>query len=208
VLPVLHVLTDDAVIARDDVARQAKAILEAVGERGALHLRAHEASARSLYTLAKTLAPVAASTRAWLVINDRVDVALAANIYRVQLTRRSLTLAEVQALRRPWEIGVSIHAPSEAAAAESQGADWIIAGHVFATPSHAGRGGGIPFIEAVAGATKLPIVAIGGIRPNNVRALRRAGAAGIAVIRGVWDADDAPAASTAYLTSYDAGGHE
>jgi thiamine-phosphate pyrophosphorylase len=208
VLPLLHVVTDDAVASAPEFLSRASAVLEAMGDRGALHLRGHALSGGRLYVLASALAPVAARCGAWLVINDRVDVALAAGVRRVQLTARSLTTAHVRAIPGQWQIGVSIHAPAEAPAAETAGASWVIAGNVFATPSHAGAGGGLPFVRAVAAATRLPVIAIGGIRPDAVAGLRHAGAAGVAVIRGVWDAGDAAGASTAYLTAYDAGGHE
>jgi thiamine-phosphate pyrophosphorylase len=206
-VPVLHVVTDDAVIAGPQFLPTASAVLEAIGHRGALHLRAHATSGRRLYTLAAALAPLAERAGAWLVINDRADVALAAGIQRVQLTTRSLGVAELRVLPGHWQIGASVHAPFEAAAAEVAGASWVIAGNVFETPSHAGGGRGLVFIAAVAGATELPVIAIGGVRPETVDTLRTAGAAGVAVIRGVWDAADAARASIAYLTAYDAGGH-
>jgi thiazole tautomerase (transcriptional regulator TenI) len=202
------VVTDDAVVANADFAKQAMAVMAAIGERGALHLRARHTPARHLYALATALAPTATNTGAWLVINDRVDVALAANIHRVQLTTRSLTPTDVRAIPGGWELGLSIHTPSEAATTDAADASWLLAGHVYATPSHQGPGGGPAFIAAVAKATHTPVIAIGGITPDRVRALRRAGAAGIAAIRGVWSARDAAAASIAYLTAYDAGGHE
>jgi thiazole tautomerase (transcriptional regulator TenI) len=202
------VVTDDAVLASADFATRAAAVMDALGERGALHLRARQTTARHLYALATALAPIATNTGAWLVINDRVDVALAANIRRVQLTSHSLTPAEVQAVPGPWELGLSIHATSEAAPIDAVVVRWLLAGHVYATPSHQGPGGGPGFIAEVAKATDTPVIAIGGITPDRVRALRRVGAAGIAAIRGVWSARDAAAASIAYLTAYDAGGNE
>ncbi|HWZ58045.1 MAG TPA: thiamine phosphate synthase [Gemmatimonadaceae bacterium] len=207
-VPILHVVTNDRVAGDPRFLSRASAVLEAMGNRGALHLRGHAVSGGRLYTLALALAPLAAASGAWLVVNDRVDVALATGVRRVQLTARSLTTAHVHALPGEWHIGLSVHEPAEAAAAEMAGASWVIAGNVFATPSHAGAGGGLPFVRAVAAATRLPVIAIGGIRPDAVAGLRHAGAAGVAVIRGVWDAGDAVGASTAYLTAYDAGGHE
>jgi thiamine-phosphate diphosphorylase len=206
-LPVLHVVTDDLVVSDDRFLGRAGAVLEAIGQRGALHLRGHALGGRRLYTVAAALAPVAARHGGWLVINDRVDIALAVGTRRVQLTARSLGPGEVRALPGAWEIGVSVHAPAEAVAAQEAGAAWVIAGSVFATPSHVGAGGGLAFVRAVARATALPTIAIGGIRPEAVGALRRAGAAGVAVIRGIWGADDAVGASIAYLTAYDAGGN-
>lgn len=182
--------------------------MAAVGSRAALHLRGREISARQLYQTAITLAAAAANTGAWLVINDRADVALAAGINCLQLTSRSLTPTDVRSLPGIWQLGVSVHSPAEAKAAEREGADWVIAGHVFETPTHPGHGGGPPFVAAIAAATTLPLIAIGGITPETVPAVRAAGAHGIAVIRGIWSANDAPGAATAYVTAYDAGRHE
>jgi thiamine-phosphate diphosphorylase len=208
VVPVLHIITDDGILAREDFVAQARAVMAALGPRGALHLRGRETSARLLYQVATTLAPTAASTGAWLVLNDRADVALAAGINCLQLTSRSLTPADVRTMPGRWELGVSVHSPAEARAAEREGADWIIAGHVFETPTHPGHGGGPQFVAAVAAAATLPLIAIGGITPETVPSVRAAGAHGIAVIRGIWSANDAPGAATAYVTAYDAGRHE
>jgi thiazole tautomerase (transcriptional regulator TenI) len=208
VVPVLHLITDDAILDHGDVVARATAVMEAVGARGAVHLRGRETRARRLYELATALKPMAANTGAWLVINDRADVALAAGISRLQLTSRSLTPRDIRGLPGSWELGVSIHSPAEAAAAEQLGANWLMAGHVFRTPSHPGQGGGPQFVAAVAAATTVPLIAIGGISPETVPAVRAAGAHGIAVIRGIWSANDAPGAATAYLTAYDAGRHE
>jgi thiamine-phosphate diphosphorylase len=94
---------------------------------------------------------------------------------------------------------------AEARAAEAAGADWVVAGHVYATPSHAGEpGAGLAFVREVAAAVRVPVVVIGGVTPGDVPALRAAGAGGVAVIRGVWDASDAEQAATDYLASYDA----
>jgi thiamine-phosphate pyrophosphorylase len=107
----------------------------------------------------------------------------------------------VRALPGAWEIGVSVHAPAEAVAAEQAGAAWVIAGTVFETPSHAGMGHGLSFVRNVAHGAALPVIAIGGIRPEAVAAVREAGAAGVAAIRGVWGERDAARAAMAYLSA-------
>ena len=87
------------------------------------------------------------------------------------------------------------------------GATWLVAGHVFETESHPGEDGrGIAFIERLVAEHKLPVIAIGGVRPEHVRSLRAAGAHGVAVIRGVWHASDAGAAVIDYLSAHDAPG--
>ena len=81
-----------------------------------------------------------------------------------------------------------------------------MAGHVFPTESHPGAAGrGVPFIEELARAVPLPCIAIGGIKPAHVAALREAGVHGIAAISGVWKggAVDAERAVIEYLSRYD-----
>jgi thiazole tautomerase (transcriptional regulator TenI) len=79
------------------------------------------------------------------------------------------------------------------------GAEWFFAGHMFATPSHSGVAPrGTPLLADLAG-FGVPIIAIGGVRPEHTDELRAAGAFGFAAIRGIWDAPDPGAAAKAYL---------
>jgi thiazole tautomerase (transcriptional regulator TenI) len=79
-----------------------------------------------------------------------------------------------------------------------------VAGHVFATTSHPGEEGrGLSFLRAVSNAVSIPVVAIGGVRPEHCRLLRESGAYGLAVIRGIWGATNAERAASDYLSAYD-----
>jgi thiamine monophosphate synthase len=79
---------------------------------------------------------------------------------------------------------------------------------VFETPSHAGEPArGATVLHDVCAATTLPVIAIGGVRPEHVAALLADGAYGVAVIRGIWRADDAESAAAEYLSAYDAVPH-
>ena len=101
-------------------------------------------------------------------------------------------------------LGASIHSATEAEAAERDGADWVVAGHVFSTGSHAGMPArGVALVSDVARSTTLPCIAIGGVRPEYVGTLRDAGAYGVAAISGIWGAPSAEAAATDYLSHYD-----
>jgi thiazole tautomerase (transcriptional regulator TenI) len=80
-------------------------------------------------------------------------------------------------------IGESVHAVVRSTA------DWVIAGHIFDTPSHAGEPSrGLAFLHQICRVSSVPVIAIGGITPRDIRAVREAGAYGVAVIRGIWDA--------------------
>lgn len=130
----------------------------------------------------------AASTR--VVINDRVDVGLAANAAGVHLGEQSLPLEIVAEWRRSagrpdFMIGVSTHSLEAARAAEKGGADYIFFGPVFATPSKAqyGEPQGIARLREVCPAVGIPVLAIGGVNLENAVECIAAGAAGIAAIR-------------------------
>jgi thiamine-phosphate diphosphorylase len=182
-LPRLHLVTDDSILSDSSFVARATTLLESLGPASALHLRARTLPARTLYYLATTLRPVAASTGAWLVMNDRLDIALAASLTAVQLPEHSFTPPEARALNPTWSIGQSIHAPTP-----DSNADWLVAGHIFATPSHADPARGLDFLRAVCAATTTPVIAIGGITPRDVPSLLHAGAHGVAVIHGIWGA--------------------
>lgn len=198
-LPRLHVVTDDRVLARPGFPAAARAVLERGGGGVALHLRGPHAGGRALHALAEALAPAARRTGALLLVNDRVDVALAAGADGVQLGRRSLLPADARRLLGPGPlVGASVGTPAGARDAAAGGAGFLLAGSVYATASHPGRAGiGAAALAEIASAG-VPVVAVGGITPGRVAEVRAAGAHGVAAIRAVWDADD-PAEAVAYF---------
>jgi thiazole tautomerase (transcriptional regulator TenI) len=203
-LPVIHAVTSDEIVVRDDFIDVACAVMAALGPRGALHLRAGRISAARLQTLAEGLEAAQAITGAWLVVNDRVDLALGARAKGVQLTSRSLRVGDARRAAPGLAIGASVHSLDEGRAAAGDGASWLVAGHVFATATHPGEEGrGLTFVRVLAGAVSIPVVAIGGVRPEHCRVLRSAGAYGLAAIRGIWDAPNAEQAASDYLSAYD-----
>ncbi len=209
-IPVLHALTTDGVLLGPTFRDDAERVMRATGLRGALHLRGGRIAARELFEIALALMPVSVSTGCRLIINDRADIALATGAWGTQLTSRSVSVAALRRLRPDHPIGASVHLPPEAAAAASDAASWIVVGHVFETASHPSEAGrGLAFLtSAVAAAAGVPVIAIGGLTPERVAAVRRAGAHGLAVIRGIWDASDAGAAATDYLTAHDHAGDD
>lgn len=199
-LPRLHVVTDGDILTRPGFAARAEAVL-GCGPGLALHLRGASAGAGLLLELSCRLRTVARDTGAVLLINDRIDVALAAGVDGVQLGERSLPVrAARRLLPSPSWIGASVHGVERAGAAWSEGADFLVVGTIFTTPSHPGRtGGGVQQLERVGTAGEGPIVAIGGITPERLAPCFEAGAHGVAVLRGVWGARDLGAAVTRYL---------
>lgn len=183
--PVIHAVTDTATVLHDGFLDRAGAVMRALGPRGALHLRSSRLGGRECHELATLLAVQQRMTGCWLIVNDRVDVALAAGAKGVQLASHSLRVREALAVSDELAVGASIHSVEEAIAAEYEGASWCVAGTVFETPSHQGKPPArIGFIEDVARAVSIPIIAIGGVHPGDVPALRKAGAHGVATIRG------------------------
>jgi len=214
-LPVIHAVTTDDIIASADFVALAVSVMRALGSRGAVHLRAADAGGRRLFEIATALAKQQEPTGAWLVVNDRVDVALCADARAVQLTSRSLSILDTAqviraaaALARRLAIGASIHSLDDARAAAvgpDGGPAWLVAGHVFSTPSHAGEPGrGPALLSEICAAVSIPVIAIGGVQPADVGALLAAGAYGVAAIRGIWRAVDAERAAGDYLSAYDA----
>ena len=206
-LPVLHAVTSDDVLARGDMVASAIAIMRAGGPRVAVHLRSATLTTRAMTRLAQFLAPEQAATGARLVVNDRVDLAMAVGAWGVQLTTRSLRTGDARRIAPALIVGASVHAVTDAVIAEREGAAWVVAGHVYETPSHEGAvGRGETFVREVCAKVALPVIAIGGITPERVGALVAAGASGIAAIRGAWgqDASAARTATADYLSAYDA----
>lgn len=198
--PPLHVVTDDAVVARADFLRRAVRVVEAGGPLLMLHLRGPRTPARRLYEAARALRDPLYGADGWLVVNDRVDVALAARADGVQLGAHGLHPADARRLLGPDDVvGASVHAVDEAGAAREGGADFVVAGTIWETATHPGRpGAGTGLIRAVA-ALGIPTIAIGGVTAARAAQARDAGAAGVAVLRGVWDAPDPAAAVSEYL---------
>jgi thiamine-phosphate pyrophosphorylase len=132
------------------------------------------------------------------LINDRIDIAMAVQADGVHLTTTSLPITVArQVLGAEALIGASTHNLIEAQAAADGGADFLVFGPVFFTPSKApyGEPVGLAALRAVRSAVKTPILAIGGIKKDNVEQVLATGADGIAVISAIIAADD-PAAAT------------
>jgi thiazole tautomerase (transcriptional regulator TenI) len=187
--PIVHAITDSAALERADFPDTARRVMSALGPRGAVHLRTTRMSGRRFHDLAAHLAQHQETCGCWLIVNDRVDIAAAVGAWGIQLASHSLSVSEARAVAVDIPVGASVHSVDEAREAQASGASWCVAGTVFETPSHPGQAPSrIPFIRDVARAVSIPVIAIGGIQPENVEELLRAGAYGVATIRGAdWD---------------------
>jgi thiamine-phosphate pyrophosphorylase len=196
----LHVVTDDDVLARPDFAANAEAVLRC-GSGVALHLRGPSIDAGTLLRLAVRLRPVAVEADSVLLVNDRVDVAMEARLDGVHLGRRSMPVGAARRILPPHAlVGASVHDPERAREAWSEGADYLIVGTIFSTPSHPGRtGDGTIHLKRVGASGVGPLIAIGGVTVDRLAACIRAGAHGVATLRGVWDSEDPAAWASTYL---------
>jgi thiamine-phosphate pyrophosphorylase len=167
----------------------------------AVQVREKDLGAADLAALCRRLRRLTLDAEALLIVNDRVDVALAVGADAVQRTSTSLSVRDMIAVAdKRLHIGASVHALQEAIDAESQGADWVVFGPVYDTPSKRAYGPaqGVDRLHAVARAVGVPVIAIGGVTPERVAEVRAAGAAGVAVISAVLEADS-PRDATARL---------
>jgi thiamine-phosphate pyrophosphorylase len=158
----------------------------------AVQVREKDLSGAELAALCRRMREPTRERGALLIVNDRADVALAVGADAVQRTQASLTVAEIRAVvDKRLRIGASTHSRDEAMAAEAEGADWIVFGPIYDTPSKRRYGApqGLRALEAIVAAVRAPVIAIGGITPERVAEVRRAGAHGVAVISALLSAD-------------------
>jgi thiazole tautomerase (transcriptional regulator TenI) len=208
-VPQLHVVTDDGVLARADFLATAVRIAR-MDRNVAIHIRGPRTDGGTLHHLAAELRRRTEGAPGWLVVNDRVDVALSVRADAIQLGSRSLRPEELPVVATGLRIGVSVHAPDELRTTEGgmqrlgrSRVDWWLVGTVFPTPSHPGRaGGGRARVAAFSATASAATIAIGGITPERVGGVLDAGAHGAAVLRGVWDATDPVAAVQRYLSMF------
>jgi thiamine-phosphate pyrophosphorylase len=175
------------------LGRDLLAVLEQALEGGvrAIQLREKDLSGKELFILAEKVRRLCDRYQAALLINDRVDVALAIDAAGVQLGKTSLPLPDARALLgNNCFIGASVHSLEEAQDAERDGADFIVFGPVYFTPSKAAFGApqGVPALKKTVAITRLPIYSIGGIKPDNIKEVRSAGVKGVALISAIIEA--------------------
>lgn len=172
-----------------------------------IQIREKDLGSRALMALVRLAVAEAHQASTKILVNDRLDVALAAGAAGVHLGEQSLPLDRVAEWRRPsgrkdFRIGVSCHSLDAAREAERGGADYVFFGPVFATPSKEpfGPPQGIERLREVCAAVQIPVLAIGGINEENARACIEARASGIAAIRLFQDAKN-PAEIAAVIES-------
>jgi thiamine-phosphate pyrophosphorylase len=168
----------------------------------AVQLREKDLGAAELLALARPLRELTRRVHARLFINDRVDVALAVEADGIQ---RGHTSLPIPLLRRVVGgrllIGASVHSLEEARVAEQDGADFLVFGSVYDTPSKRPYGPpqGIEAVTRAVNGVSIPVFAIGGITPERVGEIKRSGAHGVAVISAILAAERPAEAAKAFL---------
>ena len=176
----------------DDGCLQGRALLDCVSEAldGGVTLvqyRAKTASSAEMYAEALQLKALCDSFNVPLIINDRLDIAMAVGAAGVHLGQDDLPCAAARKiLGEDYIIGVSAHNPAEAKAALQSGADYLGCGAVFGTATKADvKKLGTEGLTAICREKGLPVVGIGGVTADNYREVRVAGADGAAIVSGI-----------------------
>ncbi len=187
-LPIVMLVTDRTACGD----RRLEDVVEAAVEGGVnmIQLREKDLPAADLYGLALRLRQIV-GTQALLLVNDRVDVALAAGAHGVELGGSALPTDIARTLAPALLIGRSVHDVANAGGAVADGADLLVVGTMFASRSHPGLSpAGPSLVRKVAAITTVPLIGIGGITAANATQVISAGASGVAAITAITMAPD------------------
>ena len=192
----LYVITDEEIghgLSHAEIAQRAVA-----GGADAIQLRDKWLSGQELLAAATAVREVTHDAGALFIVNDRLDVALAAGADGVHLGENDLPIDHARKITPPgFIIGASVGSVATAVSAEVAGADYVALSPTFSTASKAdaGPGHGLALLSAIRSAISHPLLAIGGINPGNVGDVIAAGADGVAVISAVVGQPDITAAA-------------
>ena len=199
-VPALHVLTDTR--GGRDPLPDVRAVV--ASGRCAIQVRAKDLTDRDHLALTHAVLAVARPAGCLVIVDDRVDVAIAADADGVHLGASDLPVDLVRTITpEGFVIGATVRDAAAARAAEEAGADYLGAGPAYATTTKPGLPDpiGPEGVGAVVAATALPVIAVGGVTAPHVPALRAAGAHGIAVVTAVSEAAHPSAAAAALAAS-------
>lgn len=200
----LYLVTDrDLSLGRStvDIVRAAVA-----GGVTCVQLREKNRPTRQFMAEARAVRDLLAGTATTLIINDRIDVALAVGADGVHLGQTDMSVPDARRLVGPrMLIGVSAECVEDALRAESEGADYIGASPVFPTPTKTDAGPplGLEGVRRIRAAVSLPMVGIGGVKPGNAAEIIRAGCDGVAVVSAIVSAADPERAAAELRTIID-----
>jgi thiamine-phosphate diphosphorylase len=202
VIPRLHLVTDDRVLASPRFQHAATEALEAGGSALAIHLRGPGTDARTLWERGRALQRPVREAGGVLLVNDRVDLARLLAADGVHLPEHGLPVSLARGLLPEGTlVGRSMHEPESPGADERP--DFLLVGTLFPTPTHPGRAGAGPrrILEIRALLPGIPAVGIGGITLERVPPVTKAGGHGVAVLRAIWEHPHPGRAVEAFLSA-------
>ncbi len=168
-----------------------------------IQLREKDMPLYDLLSLAIVLRQMTEQYDARLYINDRLDIALMVEADGVHLPENGLPANEVKGRYPHLLVGVSTHSKDRAIQAQKDGADFITFGPVFETPSKKKYGlpQGLDRLAQTASVTQIPVLALGGIKLNNIPSVLEAGVHGVGLISGIWNNSNIENESNKYMQS-------
>ncbi|MGE0555110.1 MAG: thiamine phosphate synthase [Gemmatimonadales bacterium] len=197
-LPRLFAVTDSRICRREDFPVRAAAIASA-GSGVAIIVRGPDATAAERLGWLERVRALALPAESAVLGHGDPALARIGAAHGVHLRRGDLSPQDARPVLGHGWIGVSVHDPEAARLAFDEGADYVIAGNVFATPSHPDRAPrGLEWLGRLVRAVEGPVVAIGGVAAASVRSVTETGAWGVAAVTALWDAKD-PAATAASM---------
>lgn len=200
-LPRLLAVTDDAIVADDDFGIRAAAIA-AAGPGVAIVVRAPATGTVGRLGALDRVRSLTRPPGAAVIAHGDPALGRMAGAQGVQLRAADLTVADARGVLGTGWIGVSVHDAEEASVARSEGADYVVAGNVFATTTHPDRPGrGLAWLAGIVD-TGIPVFAIGGITADRTRAVADTGAWGVAAIDALWRSPDSARATEAILATW------
>ena len=201
----LYVVTSETLSAGRSTLEVIEGVLRGGGRL--IQLREKDRATGDLVALARRVREMTAAAEALLIVNDRLDVAMAVGADGVHLGRDDLPIADARRLAPDLIIGASSHSQSEAVAAQESGASYVNIGPIFPTHtktwSHAFLG--IEGLRAIAPYVTIPFTVMGGIKRRHIPDLLAAGARTIAVVTAVTGSDDPEDATHDLLAAIQSG---
>ena len=199
-LPVLCFLVGPSTVEGGDIEKLVRDAVD--GGVTMVQLRDHDLPAGELLSVARRLKTITRG-KALLIINDRVDVAIAVEADGVQIPEAGLPTLTTRGLIGKYALlGRSVHNADEAHRAGREGAEFVIAGTIYRSPTHPdAEPAGPELIREITKDSSLSVLAIGGVTADKIDELVKAGAAGVAVISAIAGAEDPKAAAQELITA-------
>jgi thiamine-phosphate pyrophosphorylase len=169
-----------------------------------IQIREKDLDDRALFELTRRAVALARGSGCRILVNGRADIALAAGAHGVHLPSKGLQASDIRKwVRNSFLVGVSVHTIPEIRRACAQGADYLLLGHIFPTESKLGFGPplGLHRLQKACAAASVPVLGLGGIKPELIRPVLDKGAAGVAGIGLFQDSKSLPPGIDSSCTS-------